>query len=446
MTGRILPSPRLPELRSGIPALDSWVAQYLQAHIAEVFEQFFFIFANPDWRDTYWRFNGNGQADSSIEVYRDDGVLHPNIQVTGAIPPDGGGTFHVRGHRGTRFAATACQSGDIIGGYGARWCYDNDTFHSSSPSSWHIQVTQNQTSTAWGSWHRFLTTPKSSTTRYERGGITDNGTFWSHDTGTFNALSDAQTLPIADARFVASGTALTGASYAAACYGTDVTPGFRGLFARGTPASPTVPQSGDLLAFLAGHGYDGSAFTTAGKALIGFYAGETFSSTNQGTYISLATTPNASTTRSERLRLTGDGRLYGTALHNNSGAVTGTTNQYIASGTYTPTLTNVANVDASTAYACQWMRVGNVVTVSGRINVDATATGTQTDVGMSLPIASNFAGAGSNECAGVAFAHAIAGGFNIQADTTNDRANFSSVDINTTADAAYFFTFTYLIL
>ncbi len=42
-------------------------------------------------------------------------------------------------------------------------------------------------------------------------------------------------------------------------------------------------------------------------------------------------------------------RLYGTAIHNNAEAITGTTNQYIASGTYTPTLSNTTNVDASTA-------------------------------------------------------------------------------------------------
>src|SRR5438552_1367658 len=37
------------------------------------------------------------------------------------------------------------------------------------------------------------------------------------------------------------------------------------------------------------------------------------------------------------------------------------------SGSYTPRLTNVANLSASTAYTCQWMRVGNTVTVSGKV-------------------------------------------------------------------------------
>src|SRR5688500_4743620 len=36
----------------------------------------------------------------------------------------------------------------------------------------------------------------------------------------------------------------------------------------------------------------------------------------------------------------------------------------LTSGTYTPTLTNTTNLDGSTAYECQYLRVGNTVTVS----------------------------------------------------------------------------------
>jgi len=90
-------------------------------------------------------------------------------------------------------------------------------------------------------------------------------------------------------------------------------------------------------------------------------------------------------------------------------------------GTYTPTLTGVANVAASTAYECQYLRVGNTVTVSGKLDVDPTLTVTETKLGISLPIASNFGAA--EDCAGVAFASGIAGqGAAIRADATNDRA------------------------
>ena len=62
----------------------------------------------------------------------------------------------------------------------------------------------------------------------------------------------------------------------------------------------------------------------------------------------------------------------------------------VYSGTYTPTLTNTTNVAASTPYVCQYMRVGNVVTVSGVVAIDVTSAAA-TVLGVSLPIASNFA-------------------------------------------------------
>jgi hypothetical protein len=91
--------------------------------------------------------------------------------------------------------------------------------------------------------------------------------------------------------------------------------------------------------------------------------------------------------------LTADGRFYGLALHNNAGAVTGAVNQYIASGTYTPTLTNGANIASSSVSngVWQWMRVGNVVTVSGNLRITCTAAGsTGSVIDFSVPIASTF--------------------------------------------------------
>lgn len=116
----------------------------------------------------------------------------------------------------------------------------------------------------------------------------------------------------------------------------------------------------------------------------------------------------------------------------------------IVSGVYTPTLTNVLNLEGSTAFQCQYMRVGSVVTVSGKLSLDPILTATSTQLGISLPIASNI---GANEdCAGMAFAPTIAGlGGAILGDATNDRAllQFISSDPN---NNALYFTFTYRIL
>ena len=148
----------------------------------------------------------------------------------------------------------------------------------------------------------------------------------------------------------------------------------------------------------------------------------------------------------ENLRLTAGGRLYGTAIHNNAGAVTGTVNQYIASGTYTPTLTNSVNISASTAAACQWMRVGNVVHVSGKFTATATGTASATLLGMTLPIASTFATdnllggmAGNTAGAGQVTAVCCLG------DTTNNRCSYSWVS-SSVASLPYTFTFTYLVV
>lgn len=115
----------------------------------------------------------------------------------------------------------------------------------------------------------------------------------------------------------------------------------------------------------------------------------------------------------------------------------------LASGTYTPTLNNTTNVAASTAYSCQFIRTGNVVTVSGRVDVDPTAAGAVL-LGISLPFASNLANA--NECAGSAAASGIAGqSAAISGDAANDRASMQWVAVDVT-NQPMFFTFTYRVI
>ena len=116
----------------------------------------------------------------------------------------------------------------------------------------------------------------------------------------------------------------------------------------------------------------------------------------------------------------------------------------LAFGTYTPSLTNVTNLDASTAYECQYLRVGNTVTVSGRVDIDPSSTTTATELGITLPVASNFAV--SYQCAGSAFAFGVAGqGAAILGDVTNDRACMKWVSSDIT-NMGMFFSFTYRII
>ena len=113
--------------------------------------------------------------------------------------------------------------------------------------------------------------------------------------------------------------------------------------------------------------------------------------------------------------------------------------------TYTPSLTNVTNVTASTAFICQYMRIGSVVTVSGKVNIDPTAAAaTPAELGMSLPIASNFTT--EEQCGGTAVSE-IASTYPVRilADAVNNRASFKFL-AGTTSNDSYSFTFTYQII
>jgi hypothetical protein len=82
--------------------------------------------------------------------------------------------------------------------------------------------------------------------------------------------------------------------------------GFLVQQARGTASAPTATQSGDALFRFVGRGYDGSAFTPGRVRLDGF-ANQNWTATANGTYLSLLTTPDGSTTLTERMRLAAGG-------------------------------------------------------------------------------------------------------------------------------------------
>jgi hypothetical protein len=113
----------------------------------------------------------------------------------------------------------------------------------------------------------------------------------------------------------------------------------------------------------------------------------------------------------------------------------------IRSGTYTPTLTNTTNLDASAAFVTQYMRVGSVVTVSGKVNMDPTATG-NTILGMSLPFSSDISGA--EQVAGVLHGLGTTEPGVVYGDATNKRATLQHNAIGTGL-RSFYFHFTYRI-
>lgn len=128
-----------------------------------------------------------------------------------------------------------------------------------------------------------------------------------------------------------------------------------------------------------------------------------------------------------------------TAVDGLNGAAT------ITSGTYAPTLTIVANLDATpTPFTAQYIRVGNVITVSGKVLVNPTTTLTLTQLGISLPIASALTQ--QEQSSGAAAASNINGlSAAIRGDATNDRAEMVWIASDVT-DQPMYFTFTYLVL
>jgi hypothetical protein len=111
----------------------------------------------------------------------------------------------------------------------------------------------------------------------------------------------------------------------------------------------------------------------------------------------------------------------------------------LTTGSYTPTLTGVANVAASTSATCYYYRIGNEVTVYGRIQIDPTAATTLTQLGFSLPIASAF-GTLSEAAGTFAFNNGEAG--IIVSDAGNARAEFQFTP-TTSSNSSYQFHFSY---
>ena len=79
--------------------------------------------------------------------------------------------------------------------------------------------------------------------------------------------------------------------------------------ARGTSASPSAVQSGDVIGVFGFRGYDGTSFTTGSRAFLSCYSSQNWTSTANGTYFVMGTTANGTTSGTERLRIDNDGNV-----------------------------------------------------------------------------------------------------------------------------------------
>jgi len=137
---------------------------------------------------------------------------------------------------------------------------------------------------------------------------------------------------------------------------------------------------------------------------------------------------------------------YARTLIDDADASTARATLGITTGNYNPTYSNVSNCSALTAIAnAQWVRIGDIVIVSGGVNIDPIGASLLTRFSMTLPVASNLANAGN--LSGVAFSSASASlGGAIEADATNDLALFRYINTSDLSARDWYFIFMYRVI
>jgi Protein of unknown function (DUF2793) len=252
---------------------------------------------------------GTNQPQSALELTNRPSGIIADVSATN-YGTGSGGVFHGQCAAGTPEAPAAPAAGTLIAGFGGRAYHGGGAFQPHSPAAMHAIATETPSATAWGAGLAFWTTPTGTSTRKRAAWIMPSGLVWAIDGSSgWDAASAAQAMPISGSMIQASASAATGAT---GCtintigYG-GVTPGFRGLSARGTNIAPSPSLAGDLISFLAAHGHDGVSFNASSSALLAMRAEALWSSTSKPTYITLETTPSGSAVRAERLRVNGAG-------------------------------------------------------------------------------------------------------------------------------------------
>jgi hypothetical protein len=105
-------------------------------------------------------------------------------------------------------------------------------------------------------------------------------------------------------------------------FGTGNYPAYTGRSSRGTAASPTASQAGDILSQYGGRGRGATDYSTTSVAHIDLEAAENFTDTAQGSYISFHTTALGAASPVERFRIGPSGQLgIGGATYGTSGYV-----------------------------------------------------------------------------------------------------------------------------
>ena len=137
-----------------------------------------------------------------------------------------------------------------------------------------------------------------------------------------------------------------------------------------------------------------------------------------------------------------NGLLLTPYIHNTAG--NNTKSALLGSGTYAPTISATTNVASSVALQHSWLRVGNVVTVSGTCSITPTAGATLTQYNLTLPVTSNIAATNELSGGGGVVVGTAANAAMCVGDVANDACTIQFVSIGTGAQFPRV-TFTYLV-
>lgn len=210
------------------------------------------------------------------------------------------------------------------------------------------------------------------------------------------------------------------------------------IITSGTLALTVAGTSGGIPYFSSASTWATSAALASGALVQGGGAGVAPSTITTGTGVVTALGVNTGTAGAFVV----NGGALGTPSSGNLSNCTGYPN--VLGGTWTPTLTTVANVTASTTRLGQYIRVGNIVTCSGTVDITSTTIGTTTTIGVSLPVASNFAD--TLQCSGIISSSSRDGSTGaVSSDLTNDRAQIDLVAI-ATSSTTYKYSFQYQVI
>lgn len=146
--------------------------------------------------------------------------------------------------------------------------------------------------------------------------------------------------------------------------------------ARGTSSSPTAVQTNDLLLQIDSRGYGATAFPSTYRAAIRVLAGENWTDSAHGTFVSVETTANGGTTTSERLRIDGNGLITGT------GTSLGAWN----TASYTPALAGTGWAIGNGTITGRYCQIGKLIAFQVQIIFGSTSTFAANQPNVSLPV------------------------------------------------------------